>query len=195
MILCCDVTLLEISSFITKILTLKDTMMKTILILALTLVSTAVNAQYVATNDLKKDFPAESYKTTKPILVDFEVTYSNDFEPDENTEFFPEPDQNGLYADTIIRLKTLPSKTFPKNTLVVHDDLFRILKISEKDIVQKFKAISKKQFYMCTVTGKMNAQLEVHYDGRDDVRFRDSVNAEVRSGTLVGKPKTTCQKG
>lgn|SRR5690606_17332586 len=168
--------------------------MKKILVLGLSLICITANAQYVAINDLKKDFPAESYKTTQPKLVDFEVVYSNTFEADENTEEFPEPDKNGLYTDTVIKLKVLPSKTFPKKTLVVYDDLSKILKISDKDIIQKFKSVPKKQAYICTVTGQMNAQFHIHYDGRDDFRFRDAVNAEVKSGTLIGKPKTACEK-
>ncbi|MCK8639476.1 hypothetical protein M1L59_01895 [Acinetobacter schindleri] len=165
-----------------------------ILVLGLSLICITANAQFVAINDLKKDFPAESYKTTKPMLVDFEVVYSNTFEADENTEIFPEPDKNGLYTDTVIKLKALPSKTFPKKTLVVHDDLSKILKMTDKDVIQKFKSVSKNQDYMCTVTGQMNAQFQVHYDGRDDFRFRDAVSAEIKSGTLIGKPKTVCQK-
>lgn len=67
--------------------------MKKILVLGLSLICITANAQFVTINDLKKDFPAESYKTTKPMLVDFEVVYSNTFEADENTEIFPEPDK------------------------------------------------------------------------------------------------------
>ncbi|MQW92898.1 hypothetical protein GFH30_05020 [Acinetobacter wanghuae] len=168
--------------------------MKKILALVFAFIGSVANAQYIATNDLKKDFPAESYKTTKPTIVDFEIMYSNTFEADENTEIFPETDKNGIYTDAVIKLKALPSKTFPKKTLVVYDDLSKILKINDKDIIQKFKSISKKQDYLCTVTGQMNAQFHVHYDGRDDIRFRDSVNAEIKSATLIGKPKTVCQK-
>lgn len=168
--------------------------MKKLLVLGLALTCAVANAQYVLTNDLKKDFPAESYKTKKPIQVGYTIIYSNTFEPDENTEIFPERDKNGLYVDSFIKLKTLPSKNFPETSPTVFDDLGKILKINEKEIVQKFKAVSKKQPYSCVVTGQMNAQFTLDYDGRDQFRFPHSVSSEIKSATPIGTPKVTCRK-
>lgn len=145
--------------------------MKKLLVLVLALTCAVSNAQYVLTNDLKREFGAESYKTTKPTQVGYVIMYNNTFEPDQNTEIFPEPDQNGLYVDSFIKLKTLPSKNFPKTNPTVFDDLSKILKINEKEIVKKFKAVSRKQPYSCVITGEMNAQFTLEYDGRDFLDF------------------------
>ncbi|NNH78850.1 hypothetical protein HLH17_14595 [Acinetobacter sp. ANC 5380] len=170
--------------------------MKTVLVLGLVFACSFANANFIKQPSKADSFPdAESYKTAKPVQVKYVIQYSNTFEEDENTESYPERDKNGLYVDSYMELKALPSKRFPKTSPTIYSDLPKILKINEKEIVQKFKGISRKTPYYCLVTGQMNAQFKLEYDGRDFFRFPDSVSADVKSATPIGKPVITCQKG
>ena len=162
------------------------------LMVGLGFTAATTNAQYVSTTK-QGDFPAESYKTTKPVKVKYSIVYATEFEPSENTEVFYEPDKYKLYQqDSIILLKE-PSKSFPSKHVIVYDDLIDMLKLNRAELVKKVKSGPKGKTYYCDIEGEMNAQLSLEYDGRDNFRFPDSVSGEIKSATPIGQPKVTCR--
>ena len=168
--------------------------MKKLMVLGLALAcSFSANANYIKIK-ASDGFPAEAYKTIKPVQVQYEIYYSNTFEEDENTEFYPEPNKNGLYVNSFMKLKTLPSESFPETNPSITSDLAKILKLSEETVVQKFKGVSKKKPYICVVSGQMHAQFTLHYDGRDAFRFSQSVTSDVKAATQIGKPVIKCHQ-
>jgi hypothetical protein len=168
--------------------------MKKILVLGLglglALACSFANANYVKVKTT--EFSEEAYQTTRPVVADYLIYYSNFFEEDENTEVFPDPDKNGLYVEASVKLMSSPSTTFPKAPLTITNDLLAALKINESTLVQKFKGVSKKTPYYCIVKGKMIAQLTVQYDGRNYMRFTRSLTGEVKSATKIDQPRMTC---
>lgn len=157
--------------------------------------SSLATAEYVLLNDLEKDFPEESYKTAKLTQVKYHIRFSNYFYEDNNTEVYIDRNKDGLYIEDMIELKNLPSKSFPDTTaMVVEGDLISILKINQREVVSKFKSIAKKDDYECRMSGLMNAQFEVHYDGRNYIRFPYSISAKIKSAVPIGKTVLTCKK-
>lgn len=162
------------------------------LIVGLGFTAATANAQYVSTSK-KVDLPTESYKTAKPMKVKYSIIYTNEFEPDSNAEYFPEPDKYGLYQFDYVVLNKKPSKSFPLDQVFVYTDLIDMLKLNRAEIVKKVKSGPKGKAYSCTIQGEMNAQFNMEYDGRNFFRFVTSVSGEVKSATPIGKSKVTCE--
>lgn len=171
--------------------------MKKLLFLVIGSICISANAaNFVAMKSKDIQFPAEAYKTTKPTQVGYKFFFYNYFESSDDQEEAT-PDKNGLYTYANIDLgKKLPSGDFPKTFPSVDEEaLKKMLKINTNEVVAKFKAVGKKQQYFCEMTGQMNAQFEVHYEGGNFFRFPSSqVWGKVYSATPIGKSELTCQK-
>ena len=170
--------------------------MRKILALSLACVSSIVSAQnLVQIKDPKIQFPAEAYKTVKNTQIGYSIQFYNYFESSDDQDS-NSPNKHGLYTYGNIDLEKYRPSEFPKTYPSIDDvKLMKQLKLSDSEVVAKFKGIGKKQKYFCELTGKMNAQFEVHYEGGDLFRFPSSqVWAKIYSATPVGKPTIKCEK-
>lgn len=163
-----------------------------LLALALASICSFANAQNFI--KIPTEFPAQAYKTTKPVSVGYTLYFSNYFEPSDD-KLDATPNKNGLYVDAIIDLGNNKPSDFDSTILSVDaDKLIKQLKINTSEASSKFKGIKKKQHYMCELNGKMSSKLEIHYEGGDTLRFPSSqLWANFSSATAIGKPTISCQ--
>lgn len=171
--------------------------MKKLLALSLTCMCTAVSAQnLVKIKEIKYDAPAGvAYKTVKSTQVGYTISFYNFFEPSDDVDV-DFPDKNGLYTYAMIDMGKFRPSSFPGTYPSVNpNELIKMLKISDRNVVAKFKTFNKKKSYRCALVGKMNAQFKVYYEGNDFIRFPSSqVWGEVTSATPVGQPKLECEE-
>ena len=171
-------------------------MMKKTLALSLICICSTVNAQnLVQIKNSKIEFPAEAYKTVKDTQIGYSISFYNYFESSDDQEY-DSPNKNGLYTNGMIDLGQHRPSDFPETYPTIDDvKLMKQLKLSDSEVVAKFKKVGKKQKYYCELTGKMNAQFEIHYEGGDLFRFPSSqVWAKIYSATPVGQPTVKCEK-